>query len=219
MTEAWRRRARTASAVAVLALLFLAVVVVRVLWSSRAELREAEQRLSAGEVDDAVERLGRAARLDAPGNPWSERARALLEQTATGLEERGDRGAALSAWRELRSAILATRGLGEPHRDQRLRADARIARLAAALESPSVDPASDEAARVRWHAARLAQDEAPSPAWSVAALCGLALWLGCAAGLLHRGVDDKLRLRRAAAGWALGIAAGFVLFLLALARA
>ena len=211
--------ARTAALWAALVALFLGVVVARLLWSSRAELREGEQRLAQGDEGGAVERLGRAARLRAPGNPFSARALELLEETAVRAEQRGDRAAALVAFRELRSAILAARGLDEPHHDLRLRADARIAALSAALESPAVDPAADEAARARWHAARLARDESPSPGWSLAALLGLGGWLACAVALLRRGLDERLRLRPEGAGWALGIAAGFALFLVALARA
>ena len=191
----------------------------RVVIQSRAELRDAEAQLAARDFEAALESFGRAARLDAPGNPWSRRALERLAELAAGAEARGDRVTALATWREVRSAILATRGLLQRNTRLRERADRRIARLAAALESPSVDPGSDEEARVAWHAARLAQDEAPSAGWSLAALTGLCAWVASAFGLLVRGFDERLRIRRGPAlGFAAGITAGFVLFLVALAR-
>ncbi len=76
------------------------------------------------------------------------------------------------------------------------------------------DPTLQPRDRARaWHAARLAQDEAPSVGWTLVALFGLAGWIGCALGLILRGVgaDDRLR-PRVALGWALGTAAGLATF-------
>jgi hypothetical protein len=71
-----------------------------------------------------------------------------------------------------------------------------------------------------WHAARLAEDASPSVAWTLVALAGLAAWIGCAVGLLLRGVGDDDRLRpRPALSWALGVAAGLALFFVGLWRA
>ena len=54
----------------------------------------------------------------------------------------------------------------------------------------------------------------------LAAIIGLCLWVGSAAGLLLRGIDEKDRLRgRVALTWAAGIVAGFALFLAGLALA
>ncbi|MSP61197.1 MAG: hypothetical protein EXR72_12800 [Myxococcales bacterium] len=198
----------------------LTMIISRVLWSSRVEWQAAEERLAAGDAPQAIDRFGRAARLYAPGNPWSSRALDRLEELAVRSEKAGDRALALVAWREVRSSVLATRAIYTPNRARLAVADERIATLAAALESPSVDPGADEPARRLWHAERLARTEEPSPFWSLCALAGFAGWLAAAVGFLFRAVDERDRLRRGPAlRWALGVIAGMALFLVGLAWA
>jgi hypothetical protein len=190
--------------------ILLAIVAVRVVWSSRGEWRAA----IAASGDDELVHLGRAARLYAPGNPYSRRAVEKLAAIGNGDPER-----ALAAWRELRSAILATRSFYTPHRALLDEANARIADLMADAELAAGTQHARDKARA-WHAARLAQDESPSVAWTLVALLGLGLWIASAVGLMLRGVGDDDRLRsRVALGWALGVAGGLALFFLGLARA
>ena len=196
-------------AIALVAML-LAIVAARVVWSSRGEWRAA----SAATGDDELAHLGRAARLYAPGNPYSRRA--VDKLAAIG---RADPARALAAWRELRSALLATRSFYTPHRALLGEANARIAELMADAELAAGTQHARDQARA-WHAARLQQDEAPSVAWTLVALLGLAAWIACALGLLLRGVGDDDRLRpRVALAWAAGVAVGLALFFLGLARA
>jgi hypothetical protein len=190
--------------------ILLAIVAARVVWSSRGEWRVAVTATG----DDEIMHLGRAARLYAPGNPYSRRAADKL--AAIGRE---DPARALAAWRELRSALLATRSFYTPHHALLDEANARIADLMADAEVAAGTQHARDNARA-WHAARLAQDEAPSVAWTLVALLGLAAWVGCALGLLLRGVGDDDRLRpRIALAWSAGVAAGLALFFLGLARA
>src|SRR5262249_29619212 len=98
-------RVKTAARVAAIVLIALAMVVVRVVWSSRVEYLAAES--STG--DARIFLLGRAARLYAPGNPFSRRA--LDELTQIGRARGAD---SLAAWQEVRSAILATRSFYTP---------------------------------------------------------------------------------------------------------
>ena len=190
--------------------ILLSIVAVRVVWSSRGEWRAA----IAATGDDELLHLGRAARLYAPGNPYSRRA--VDKLAAIGRE---DPTRALAAWRELRSAILATRSFYTPHRALLDEANGRIAELMADAELAAGTQHVREKARA-WHAARLQQDESPSVAWTLVALFGLAGWIGSAIGLLLRGVGDDDRLRpRVALGWALGVGGGLLLFFLGLARA
>lgn len=201
-----KRAVRATALVAVL----LAIVAARVVWSSRGEWRAA----AAATGDDEIAHLGRAARLYAPGNPYSRRA---VEKLATIGRE--DPARALAAWREVRSAILATRSFYTPHRALLDEANGRIAALMAEAEVAAGTQHGVERARA-WHAARLQQDEAPSVPWTIVALVGLAAWIGCALGLFLRGIGDDDRLRaRAALAWAAGVAVGLAMFFVGLARA
>jgi hypothetical protein len=200
------RAVRAAALVAVL----LAIVAARVVWSSRGEWKAA----TAATGDEEIAHLGRAARLYAPGNPYARRA---VEKLATIGRE--DPARALAAWRELRSAILATRSFYTPHRALLDEANGQIAERMAQAEVAAGTQHGVEHAR-SWHAARLAQDEAPSLAWTLVALFGLVAWIGCALGLFLRGIGDDDRLkRRAALAWAAGVAVGLAMFFLGLARA
>lgn len=216
-------RVRLASLLArlgVLAALVLALVTTRVVWSSRVEWHVAQSRLRAGDHAQAIDHWGRAARLYAPANPYSSRSRQALAAVATEAEVAGDSTLALSAWRELRSSILATRSFYTPAKQQLNQANSQIARLAALAEAPAPDAAPNLEARQRWHAELLARDDAPSVAWTLVALLGLIGWIAAAIGLLWRGLDDQDRLRtRAAAAWGAGILVGILLFFLGLARA
>jgi len=204
-------RLQAVRAAAVVAIL-MAIVSARVVWSSRGEWRDA----IAATGEDEIVHLGRAARLYAPGNPYSRRA---VERLAAIGRSDPDPRRALAAWRELRSACLATRSFYTPHRPLLDEANARIAELMADAEVAAGTQKSRDKARA-WHAARLLQDESPSVPWTLVALGGLAAWIGCALGLLLRGVGDDDRLRpRPALAWALGVAGGLALFFLGLARA
>ncbi|HWE30590.1 MAG TPA: hypothetical protein VHB97_21435, partial [Polyangia bacterium] len=116
--------------IAALAAIVLAIVAVRVVWSSRGEWRAA----TATQGDEQLVHLGRAARLYAPGNPYSRRAFAQLAQIG-----RDDPARALAAWRELRSASLATRSFYTPERALLDEANARLADLMADAD-PSMQP-------------------------------------------------------------------------------
>ena len=191
-----------------IALVALALVAVRVVWSSRTEWRAAES--STGE--QRLTHLGLAARLYAPGNPYSRRALDALAELG-----RANGPDALQAWQAVRASILATRSFYTPHRELLAEANARIAEGMAARDLPSRGTIE---ARTAWHAARLAADDAPSVGWTLLALLGLAGWIGSAVAFILRGLDERDRLRpRAAITCALGVVVGLALFFVGLARA
>jgi hypothetical protein len=192
-------------------LALLAIVAARVVWSSHSEWNQAQSATSG----EKILHLSRAARLYAPGNPWSRRALdALADIGRAGGPNSSD---ALDAWRKLRGAVLATRSIYTPHPDLLDEANQHIAVLMAGAE-PATRGTLEE--RRAWHAARLTQDDAPSVGWTLIALAGLAAWIGCALGFALRGLDEEDRLRkRPALLWAAGVALGLTLFFVGLAHA
>jgi hypothetical protein len=188
---------------AAMVLICLALVTVRVVWSARSEWKSAEA--ATGEMK--IVHLGRAARMYAPGNPYSRRALDALAEAG--------RAGSLQAWQEVRSAILATRSFYTPHPQLLEEANGAIAQLMAERDSKG-----SLEARKSWHAARLAEDHAPSVGWSVVAILGLFLWIGAAVALIVRGIDENDRFRpKIAVGFSAGILLGLMLFFLGLARA
>jgi hypothetical protein len=198
----------------------LGVVVTRALWDGRGALSRGDEALATGDRDGAVDWYRRAARWYVPGAPHVAAAYTRLESIATAAEAAGDRVLALRAWRGIRSSILATRSLFTPHAERLEPANRRIAALMAAEEGPEADPAVSADSREAWHYELLARDESPSPAWSVIALLGLALWIAGGVAFALRGVtaDDRLVPRHAAAAGAM-VAIGLVIWMLGLYKA
>jgi hypothetical protein len=198
----------------------LAVVVVRVFVSGRAEYRAAEAALSSGDTDEAVTRLRRAARWYAPGNPYVRRALDRLEEIATRAEAAGDVRAARFAWEAERAAILSVRSFYTPEAERLGPANRHIAALLAREEGPAADPGRSEAQRTAWHLALLERDDAPRVGWTALALLGFAGWIAGALTFIFRGVDAEDRLRPRAALWsAVVIIVGYAAFLMGLSRA
>ena len=200
-----------------LASVALALVLARVLYSSHAEWASAEAALGRGETRAAIDHLGRAGRQYAPGSPFSSRAVDQLAAIARSAERTGDSSTALSAWRELRSSLLATRSWFTPRRALLDEADRRLAELTAQADTRHGEATTT--ALIVENARLLALDDAPSLAATVAALAGLGAWIACAIGFILRGLDDEQRLRRRVAlAWAAGVLAGIALFMTALCR-
>lgn len=196
------KRAALVIALGAIAILLLGA---RVVWSSRVEWRAAQ----ATSGEEEVAHLGRAAQLYAPGNPYSRSAAQKL--AAIG---RANGPEALAAWRALRTAILGSRSFVTPERALLAEANREIAAEMAAAEPDSLGSPS---VRLAWHEERLAEDEAPSVAYSLLALFGLALFLASAFAFFARAIDDDDRLRRRPALlFGLGVLLGLVTLFLGL---
>ena len=178
-------------------LIGFAVLFGRVTYSARDHLRLGERAHTGGDWPGAVRELGRAARYQAPGNVYATRAaQALLAlgKEAEGGGPRVDREVAKRAYQELRAALLGARHFTTPHAELLHEANTRLAALWVQEEG------SGEAAQ-RWHAQKLAPEQAPLPApgWSLLAVIGAALLVGGMAGLLRRGLNAEGRVASGAA--------------------
>ncbi|WP_428267417.1 hypothetical protein [Haliangium sp.] len=207
-------------AVAVVIGVSAGVVVTRALWAGTRALAQGDAAYAEGDVPAAIERWRRAARWYVPGGSHVDLAYDRLETEARAAEARGDRDLALSAWRGVRSSILATRGLYLPHEHRLEPANRRIAALMAAQEQAAAGEGAargDPAEAEDWHYQRLAPVPGPSPFWSLFALLGLATWLGGGILFALRGVTDEDRLVPRTAGYAgILVAVGLVFWLLGL---
>jgi hypothetical protein len=136
-----------AAAVALIVSLFAA-------WVARAEegrsaLADADAALASGETALAIFHARAAAEARCPGCSAPAEGYERLAQIARDAEARADDETALSAWRAVRAASLASAVLGQATRE-RTRADeelarlgARVARSAAAAGGPSSPAASE----------------------------------------------------------------------------
>ena len=165
----------------------------------RAAQRASEARARGDRVGEIVE-LGRVIRALPLDRSRPEEAAAALAAIAASAESDADPELAREAWRELRSAWFAVRGLGDPGRSWIDRAAGELTRLGAAREA-SIEP-------------RLAR---PLP--SLVAALALFGWGGCAFGLVWRGLEPSGRLKRAALPWALGVLAWLSVWVMALRAA
>ena len=132
----------------VLALVVVGSLVVRAWVDGRAQLRQADAFAASGDLDGEIRLLGRAARWRLPLAEHDEEARERLRGIAERESEAGHVDTALIAWRELRSAILATRTIGVVDPEQLAQANAAIVELMVAdAESKGETPDS-----ARWAA-------------------------------------------------------------------
>ena len=202
---------RRIAEVAAVVLFCLAMIVIRVVWSARAEYHAADDALARHDTAEAIVHLRRAARWYAPGNPYVTRSLDGLAEIANRAEIAGDTKTARAAWEAIRTSILATRGLYTPYADRLEPANRHIAALLAR---------EDTGANAEWHYALLARDDQPIVGWTVLALVGFCGWIAGAFGFILRGVDHEDHLRPRAALWsAVVIVAGYAAFLVGLSRA
>jgi hypothetical protein len=179
-----------------LALLVVGSLILRAWLDGRAQLREADAMAEAGDLDGEIRHLGRAARWRLPLADHDELARERLRELAERETQAGHVREALVAWRELRSAILATRTIDVVDPEQLEAANAAIVELMV-LEAREAGVAVDSA---RW-ATELDEDLAPRGRSLLAAAC-FAAWLIACIGFFVRGIDGKGRLEpRPALRW------------------
>ena len=193
----------------------LLVVSVRVVTSARSELREAEELLQRHDRDAAIVQLRRAARWYAPLSPYHARALHLLWREGDEAERAGELERALSAYRSVRGAILATRSLYVPERELLTAANERIASLMARQEVPGVDAGKTPEQLRREHLALLTPIPGPNVFWSCVVLGGFVCWVFATFAFSLRAIDDEDRWVPAEVKrWGGLSAAGFGLFVL-----
>lgn len=202
------------------AALLLTLLVTRVVLSAADELSQADGYRAQGELAAAVVHYRRAARWYAPGSPYHVLALGKLAAIAKEAEVRGDRELALSAYRAIRGAIMATRSFYVPERARLQAADERIAMLMAALPPPPMDAGKPQAQIRAEHLALLSADPGPRTGWTLLLLFGFAAWVTGAFAFSVRAVDpDDRFVPREAKRWGALIAIGFALFVLGMALA
>jgi hypothetical protein len=184
----------TLAALAVL----LSVMTLRAFLEARAASASARVALQRGDLQQGIVHLRGSARWDAPFNGYAADARAQLGQLAEACEARGDSVCALSAWRSLHAAIMATRSFYTPHQEQLARADERIASLMAREPPPPIEGQRSEADRKAEYLALL-QPRDPNPFGVLLACLGFATWVGSTVVFLSWGVDREGRILRAVA--------------------
>lgn len=181
-----------------LALLVIGSLFVRAWLDGRAQLREADAMAEAGDLDGEIRHLGRAARWRLPLAEHDELARARLHEIAERETKAGHVGVALIAWRELRSAILATRTIDVVDPELLEIANTQIVRLMV-IEAREAGITADSA---RWTAELTEDPVTTSRGRSLTAAACFAAWLVACIGFFMRGIDGKGRLEpRLALRW------------------
>lgn len=185
-------------------LLLLAGVTARMWILGSEELTHADAAARRGDTEAQTRHLRRAMAHYFPGSPHVSEACEDLATLARGQERSGAPARAQHTWRELRSAILALRGLSQPYAEELDLANQHLAALAKGATTLE----------------RLQQPPDPNPGWAALAVLGFLLWVGAAVVMVLRGLKPDLKLvpRKF---WALFglVVAGWGLFALGLALA
>ncbi|HEY8429084.1 MAG TPA: hypothetical protein VIL20_11945 [Sandaracinaceae bacterium] len=207
-----RRAIRPLARGVAIAGVLVAVVAVRVVSASHAELRRGEQLLAQRDADAAILALRRSARWYAPGNPYARTALERLSRIGADAERAGDVERALAAYRAIRGAILGSRSVFVPHRRMLEHADARIA----ALTARAAPDGPGEAEIL----AELRAPPGPHLAWTLVLLAGWIAWTAGAFLFAQRAIDGEDRLRpREARLFGTAVVLGFGLFVIGMALA
>jgi len=177
-----RSGARETRLVLAAVLLVLAALTARMLLSAREELALAR---GASDLTGRVVHLRRAMAHYLPGNPYVRRAHNELLQLARRTEVAGQRAPALEAYRELRSAILALRGITSPYAETLPEVNRAIVRLQDSGASVALRQAD---------LARLQHPPRPEPLWTAVGLLGFVLWVAGGALLALQGLRPDLTL-------------------------
>ena len=165
----------------VIALAALSAISIRVVVSGTQALAAGDAAAARGDLADAIAGWEAAARWYLPLAPHVDEAYARLV-TLAGADHRH----ALAAWRAVRSAALATRGLWTPHGEDLRAANEAIAELASRDPEGAVAGGVDAAARKVWHAERLSRMPGPSHTAVVVSGLGIAAFLAGVGLLLRR---------------------------------
>ena len=206
-----RLSARLLVAVGVL----LAVLAVRIVGASNAELARGDELRARDDVDAAILAYRRAARWYAPGNPSSTDALDRLAAIALAAHEAGDLETSLAAWRALRGAIRSTRSLWVPHPDRLSRAETQIAILMAERAGPTERAETQRRAR-----SQLELPPRPHLIWTVLLLAGWLAWTLGAFAFASWALDEEDRPRgRQAQLWGTVVVLGFGIFVIGMALA
>jgi hypothetical protein len=177
-------------------LLLLAGILSRMWLLGGDELAAAEAARQRGDAVAQARHLRRAMAHYFPGSPHVSRACTSLASLAASQERAGKRHEAQHTWRELRSAILVLRGVGQPYAHQLALANTRLADLGKGATT----------------LARLQNPRDPNPGWAALAITGFILWVGAAVLMILQGLKPDLKLvpkrfwpllALVATGWAL----------------
>ena len=165
---------------------------------SSSAFERAVQAETSNDLVGAVEQYQYAARWYTPGSSVPPEAAEALIRIGKDAERRGDRELALKAWRRLRGAILATRGLMMPLGEYLELANTRLANLMAEQQiqqgGPTLRGRSKEQL-VADHLALLRLDPAPDPGWSLLVILSFIGWLLATVIAIWRGLNTDVTIR------------------------
>ncbi|MBZ0272361.1 hypothetical protein K8I61_10010 [bacterium] len=196
----------------------LAMIVARVAVGGAVELREARAHQQAGDITEAIWAYDRALHWYLPGSPTVRASVDALRTIARDAEASGDPETALWAWRVMRSAMYAARGLVQPGRDVIGEANVEIARLVGEKVGAG-DPQKNAEAR-EMEMAILTREVGPNTAWSLVATLAFFGWIGLAVLFIFRAFGPKdAFFRRPALFIGAAFLAVYVIWMLALSRA
>jgi hypothetical protein len=212
---AWRQGALLLAAGA---LLLLATLTVRMLYGAQQQLQLAQAAASPQEEQTRWRHLRRAMAYYLPGNPWVRRAHDQLLAEARQALATGQPARAAAILHELRSAVLALRGLSQPFGDTLPEINAALATLQS--QDPAAAPALRGAAGAHQLHQRLSHPQGVQQPWAALGVLGFLLWVFAAALLLARGLRPDASIVWHRCCWlAAGVALGQLLFWIGLARA
>jgi len=171
----------------------------RVFFESNQELSAAQSAEATGALESALEHYQYAARWYTPGASAPQEALDALERLGTQARSDGRPELALKAFRRLRGALLATRGVLGVETQRLKNTNREIAELMADEQIQRADGSLRDRSRTQLvddHLALLTIDPIPSRGWSLMVILSFGGWIVGVLMTIRRGLDRELKIQR-----------------------
>ena len=197
------------------AIIFLAMLSIKVMYHASQEFALGEQQWTQGELKKALVHYERTIKWYTPWSTVVQRAVERLWQLGTEAETRGDTALALEAYQTLRSSLYAVQSFYIPYASWIPQCEARIAPLLAQVkagEHPQENQLAQDTARF---AMQLQRHVGPQLGWSILLEVGFLGWVGATVGLIWYMVDAEGNfVRRQSVVWGSLMALFFTLWVI-----
>lgn len=212
---------RTLLIAATVVAITIAMIWTKVYFSSRSELKKADQSLKKGDLEAARLHLRRAIQWYSPFSGPVKQAVKTLWKLALSQEKSGKKKLALKFYRTLRSSLYAVRHITTPFENTIKACEEKIATLISRQKAATPeDKVKSAEERRKEHLALLRTDTAPNVFWSIFLLLGFIIWVGGTVCFIFRGFTREGELRgRPALLWGLTVVAGFAMWVIGLTQA
>ena len=205
----------------VIAVLFLMILTVRMLYLQRSHYMAGERYSASENWKLAIREYDLAMHFYAPLSPYIDKSATRLWQLGDMFEKQERLDWAIIAYSSIRSSFYASRSLYTPGKQWIRKCDEKIADLNVQLliKDGSIKP-EEAAAEKKRYLYVMNVDKAPDPFWSFLMATGFVGWIGSVGFFIFRGFTDKGMVNKKALLYGVvSFSITFIVWIIALVKA